>query len=407
MTGGVNHKSDGIRTLTHAAIGFAACVFCLACSARGGSIGDFIWNDVNRNGLQDPAETGWPGVSVSLYSSTTNLIASTTSDSNGFYQIAGPSNGLYFLKIMPVQGTRFSTADEGADDDIDSDVSRYYVSTDVFSYTGQPITNLDAGIYFFEQGMDFSVQVNGYASDNPVYVTNGAWVTYSYSVSNAGETLLDVYIYDDHFPEFLVASDNCIDAPSPASASKTYTAQLEITGSITNVIQIIAFSNDAFLYGVNDLFCCACFQIPYLDPMFEDVMATVIVVTNDPLDFADGDLFPNWWEMQYGLDPLNSNAPGTNSDSDWMTDYEEYIADTNPTNTLSLLPDAVLDDQLLIITESSTSRVYSVWWNTNLLVDPQPWTLYPPEQNGTGAPILFTITNAAPEKMFRTGVRLP
>jgi hypothetical protein len=27
----------------------------------GGSIGDFVWNDLNRNGVQEPAEPGWNG----------------------------------------------------------------------------------------------------------------------------------------------------------------------------------------------------------------------------------------------------------------------------------------------------------------------------------------------------------
>jgi hypothetical protein len=35
-----------------------------------GSIGDYVWKDMNGNGLQDPSEIGIPGVQVSLYADT-------------------------------------------------------------------------------------------------------------------------------------------------------------------------------------------------------------------------------------------------------------------------------------------------------------------------------------------------
>ena len=43
-------------------------------------IGDFVWNDINTNGLQDVSEPGISGVIVTLYDSATNAIESVLTD---------------------------------------------------------------------------------------------------------------------------------------------------------------------------------------------------------------------------------------------------------------------------------------------------------------------------------------
>lgn len=126
----------------------------------------------------------------------------------------------------------------------------------------------------------------------------------------------------------------------------------------------------------------------------------------------DNDQLPDWWEQQYGLDPTVSNPPSSNLDSDWMTDWEEYLADTDPSDPNSVFPLVVVTNPPrgvidLVVDPSSTARVYGVYMSTNLLTDPQRWGLLPPEQLGTGGEVIFTITNDAPIRSYRTGVRLP
>jgi hypothetical protein len=122
---------------------------------------------------------------------------------------------------------------------------------------------------------------------------------------------------------------------------------------------------------------------------------------------SDGDGLPDWWEIQYGLNPNVSNS--VPSDADGMTDYEEYIADTDPTNFLSFFPTAWLTNlpggvRAIVVDPTSTARVYHIRWTTNLLQAPQNWLLLPPEQTGTGSAVTFGVTNAG---YYRTGVRLP
>ncbi|MDZ4199328.1 MAG: SdrD B-like domain-containing protein, partial [Kiritimatiellia bacterium] len=59
------------------------------------SIGDFVWNDVNRNGIQDPGETGVSGVTVTLFNAVGDPIATTTTTANGKYLFTGLLPGDY------------------------------------------------------------------------------------------------------------------------------------------------------------------------------------------------------------------------------------------------------------------------------------------------------------------------
>ena len=42
-----------------------------------GAIGDFVWNDLNQNGIQDAGEAGIPNITVQLWNSTPSLSAMT------------------------------------------------------------------------------------------------------------------------------------------------------------------------------------------------------------------------------------------------------------------------------------------------------------------------------------------
>jgi len=55
-----------------------------------GVIGDFVWNDLNQNGIQDSGEPGLPGVRVRLFDCATDyLIATQFTDAAGHYRFEG------------------------------------------------------------------------------------------------------------------------------------------------------------------------------------------------------------------------------------------------------------------------------------------------------------------------------
>ncbi|MFM7073461.1 MAG: SdrD B-like domain-containing protein, partial [Planctomycetota bacterium] len=60
-------------------------------------IGDRVWLDFDRDGVQDPAELGIAGVTVTASKSGTTY--TTTTDADGFYQFAGLADGAWTIAI--------------------------------------------------------------------------------------------------------------------------------------------------------------------------------------------------------------------------------------------------------------------------------------------------------------------
>ena len=131
-----------------------------------------------------------------------------------------------------------------------------------------------------------------------------------------------------------------------------------------------------------------------------------------PVGDVDGDGLPDEWERQSGLFAYASNQPGSDVDGDGSSDAAEYIADTQPTNGLSIFPRIAATAAApgvvqLKVDPTSTARIYSVYRTDSLTTHPQTWMLVPPEITGTGGAISFSVTNDAPARAYRTGVRLP
>lgn len=72
---------------------------------REGSIGDFVWEDLNGNGIYDPGEPGVNGITVELYSEDGSLLDSTITANNingdpGYYLFTGLEEGIYQVKFV-------------------------------------------------------------------------------------------------------------------------------------------------------------------------------------------------------------------------------------------------------------------------------------------------------------------
>ena len=109
------------------------------------SIGDFVWNDLNANGIQDPTEPGLAGVTVTLtYPGGTTR--TTTSGANGAYQFNNLPPGSYSISFATPAGYVASASNQGTDDAKDSDPVNGTV-TGITLTAGQNNKTIDAGYY--------------------------------------------------------------------------------------------------------------------------------------------------------------------------------------------------------------------------------------------------------------------
>ncbi len=83
-------------------------------------IGDFVWNDLNDNGIQDPGEPGVPGVIINVLDDEGNIVASDVTDANGNYLIEITEPGEYQVQFIAPLGFDFDAPFTGADPTIDS-----------------------------------------------------------------------------------------------------------------------------------------------------------------------------------------------------------------------------------------------------------------------------------------------
>jgi len=65
-------------------------------------IGDFVWNDLNGDGVQDAGEPGIAGVTVNLSGPSGPM--STTTDGTGKYQFTGLMPGIYTVSVVAPAG---------------------------------------------------------------------------------------------------------------------------------------------------------------------------------------------------------------------------------------------------------------------------------------------------------------
>lgn len=100
----------------------------------GGTIGDLVWQDENRNGIQDNGEDGYAGVKVNLRRASDNAVIQTdTTDEDGAYLFEGLCPGRYIVEVSPRRSMIASPAGRGSNRHKDSNANRTLVRLSVSS----------------------------------------------------------------------------------------------------------------------------------------------------------------------------------------------------------------------------------------------------------------------------------
>lgn len=116
-----------------------------------GSIGNFVWYDIDRDGIQDNAEPGISGVVVALYDGNGLFVSNTVTDISGNYVFNGLdtdlSGKLYEVFFSLPGGFRYSPKIGAiAGDDLNSDADELTGKTGPFTLLpGQKNNEIDAG----------------------------------------------------------------------------------------------------------------------------------------------------------------------------------------------------------------------------------------------------------------------
>jgi hypothetical protein len=114
------------------------------------SLGDFVWEDTNKNGIQDPGEPGIPGVTVKLWKGCppAEVFAQMTTGANGDYLFTGLEPGDYTVEFVEPDGYDFTLRDQGGDDAKDSDTDPATGITGCYTLApGETNLTVDAGLY--------------------------------------------------------------------------------------------------------------------------------------------------------------------------------------------------------------------------------------------------------------------
>ena len=129
-----------------------------------------------------------------------------------------------------------------------------------------------------------------------------------------------------------------------------------------------------------------------------------------------GDGIPNWWRAYYfGGDGKTAGMTSTASadpDGDGRSNYEEYIAGTDPTGPDSyfhILSTTKSASGFTVSFLSSASRLYTLYYSTDLVSG--TWTAVSSQTNIPGTGGVETLTDPAPvnltKEFYRVGVTVP
>ena len=131
------------------------------------SIGDYVWVDMNGDGIQNPAESGIEGVTVELQDCSGTVLSTMETDNLGEYLFDSLTPGNYRIKFVLPTDYHF-TGKDISNDNIDSDANNYGITICEELESGENNLTYDAGIYqYAEIGDKVWLDDNGNGIQDP------------------------------------------------------------------------------------------------------------------------------------------------------------------------------------------------------------------------------------------------
>ena len=178
-----------------------------------GAIGNYVWNDVNGNGIQDEANSeGINGVRIYLYDNNNPTVildsvitANDVNGNSGYYLFSGVPVGNYFLELNLPAGVTYTLQGlTGTSDPSDSDFNSTTNRTEVFAVIAGNYDNTwDAGLIL--SGTE--ICNNGVDDDSDGLIDEGCPEICNDGIDNDGDVYIDCDDCDCSGSNFCVDTD--------------------------------------------------------------------------------------------------------------------------------------------------------------------------------------------------------
>ena len=313
------------------------------------SIGNYVWEDLNADGIQDAGEPGVPGVTVTLYNVTNATVYVTTTDSSGLYLIANLTPGEYYIVFTPPTDYVFSPQDSSADDASDSDADTTTgQTTNTILISDEDDMTWDAGMYQYASLGDYvwdDLNADGVQDAGEPGVENVTVTLYDDTNAVVDTTTTDatgLYLFDtlvpgDYYVVFTLPTDYYF-SPQDQRGDDAADSDADITTGQAATTTLISNEDDlTWDAGIYQLASIG-------DFMWYDSNANGIQdIAEAPVVDVEVTLYDGTG-VQVGL-PTRTDVDGLYSFIDLVPgDY--YVRFDLPADYLFTLPDRGLDDTL-------------------------------------------------------------
>lgn len=162
LNAGAEPTSDGDGNNGNLTLDFGLCGL--------GGLGNFVFNDLDKDGVQDANEVGIQGVSVTLtYPDGTQLTVPTDEDGLYFFANLGPGN--HVVTFVTPAGQIPTLSNQGTNDAIDSDPVAGVVNVTLTA--GQVNNTVDAGFYLTTCILQLGACGPGFVTKETTLIKNG------------------------------------------------------------------------------------------------------------------------------------------------------------------------------------------------------------------------------------------
>jgi hypothetical protein len=129
-------------------------------------------------------------------------------------------------------------------------------------------------------------------------------------------------------------------------------------------------------------------------------------ITNNIPDFdRDVDGLPDWWETLYAGNPTAMEREG-HLDGDGFTNYEEWLADTVPTDSNSFLRVTAYTNSTSLVFSSSDKRKYQIQYHTDLAETNVSWQTEVDWFEGDPLQTAQSVSNFSSNRFYRVRAKL-